>query len=205
MNRIVFTLSLVLVTNLLFGQTAFHFKAGINLSNARSDFGPKKPNTGHYKNEVNGYAGVSAELRVSPTLYFVPELAYIGMGYKYPDDGLLDNTRLDYVTLPLSLKYQANERFSVNAGAYLSYLLGSEGITKIPINNLYASEDSSADLDGGILLGSEYLFYQNYGLGIRYFYGLLDVDKDRDDDYKMFNRGVQFYLFYRLTNNKKRS
>lgn len=207
MDRIVCTLSLVLIANLLCGQSAFNFKAGINLSNAYTDFKPNftSQNTAHHKNRMNGYAGVSAAFRISQAFYFVPELAYIGMGYKNPEDAFysLTDKRLDYISLPLSLKYQANDRFSVSTGAYLSYLVGSEGFTKVPISNLYAAEESSTDLDGGILLGSEYLFYENWGLGVRYFYGLPDIDKDGDDNYKMFNRGLQFYIFYQLKNRKE--
>jgi hypothetical protein len=167
---------------------------GINLTNVSGISGSTS--------QLSWSFGASLHWRLSEEWHFCPEVFFKSPGGADGLQGLwkeqpsLDTIITDreewmstsYVSIPLIVKYRI-DRFYVFAGPQVGYLVaatdnisgsGPEGAT-------FTAEKSAFGRlnrwDAGIVGGAEIMLVPRYGinslrLGVRYYYGLVDVTKD---------------------------
>jgi|TARA_B110000014_G_scaffold262388_1_gene256248 cellobiose-specific phosphotransferase system component IIB len=117
------------------------------------------------------------EIPFSNKLYFQPEILYSSKGFKFDDEYQESNNRLNYIDLPLLLKFYITKNFNVVLGPQASFLLTA-----------VSSSDSSYDaditglnnLDFGLNLGLGIKFNTNMTLDLRYAPGLSNINKESD-------------------------
>ncbi len=130
-------------------------------------------------NKVGFFAGVCGSKNISENLNIQPEIQISFQGDEV--DGLT------YLNIPVVLEYFFTDQISAHAGLQAGILLGGEG-------NI---EDFLKTADLGIPLGGEYQINHQFGVGLRYIFGvtnILDVDTEVD----LFNRVFQIYATYNI-------
>lgn len=167
-------------TNVNAQEFKFGAKAGINFGtidgDGTADIGP-----------VTAFNfGLMSEISISDKFSFQPELLYSGIGYSLgnADD---DTVALNYLTVPLLGKYYVTERFSLEAGPQVGFLLSAkqEG-TDV--------KDNFKTLDFGASFGLAYKLDNGLNFGVRYTLGLSDVTESKN--FSNNTRAVQFSIGY---------
>lgn len=96
-----------------------------------------------------------------------PEILYSTHGVKY-DSG---NLQLDYITIPVMLKYYATNEFSFELGSQIGFLtLASSACEDV--------KDFIKSTDFGFNIGVGYDITTNIILGARYNFGVTRIQKD---------------------------
>lgn len=131
-----------------------------------------------------------------------PELLYNSMGAKVGSSTI----SLNYVSLPVFVRYNATEQLHFLAAPQLSYLLSGKGETTSPSGTTSTDVKdtiTSADLS---LSGGLGVDLKNFNIGLRYVLGLNNIAKNPsgsasgfDYEYKLRNRGWQIVAGYRLS------
>lgn len=154
------------------------------------------------KSQLSWSFGASLHWRLSDEWHFCPEVYFkspggadglTGLYTAQPsiDTVLSDReewTSTSYVAIPLIMKYRF-DRFYVFAGPQISYLVAAtDNISGTgPEGSAIVAEKSAFGRlnrwDAGFVGGAEILLVPRYGinslrLGVRYYYGLMDVTKD---------------------------
>lgn len=175
------TLSIIAV--LAFGFTnaqevKFGVKGGINLSTLTGDVENASSKVGF---QVGGFA----EIKLSDKFSVQPELLYSLQGVKFKDSEIgfattetTDN--LSYLNIPVMAKYYVAEKFSLEAGPQIGFLLSA----KSDFSGFDGDEDFSGDIDTkdfyksidfGVNFGAGYDFTENLSAGLRYNLGLSNI------------------------------
>jgi len=153
-----------------YSQNALYgVRVGFNASNL--DFEPEVP--GDISNRHrNGFAvGFFAELEIAESLSFAPEIQFSAEGAKE------ENVRIDYIQMPLFLKYEVSEGISLGLGPQL----GFKG---------HDYEDGLKNLGFSGLAGLEYKLSEEFFLDLRYSYGFTNVF-DAVTNIEAKNRNIQ--------------
>lgn len=158
MKKILLVLSFVLFSLHSFSQEALYgVRAGFNISNL--DFEPQVP-SGIENRHRNGFAiGFFAEYNLSGDLSFAPEIQFSAEGAKE------EFIRIDYIQMPLFLKYKVIESLALGIGPQVS-LKGHD------------YEDGQQNLAFSGLVGLEYNLSDNFFLDFRYSYGFTNIFDD---------------------------
>ena len=154
MKKIVLIAAFALFSIYGFSQNALYgVRAGYNISNL--DF---EPNTGSFENSHrNGFAiGFFAEFNVTEDLSFAPEIQFSAEGAKE------EVIRIDYIQMPLFLKYKVGENLSVGLGPQIS-LKGHD------------FQDGLQNFAFSGLAGVEYMISDEFFLDLRYSYGFTNI------------------------------
>jgi hypothetical protein len=135
-------------------------KAGASLSNLR---GADATNSEYL---LGFHAGVFANIGLTRTVAFQPELLYSQKGQTLPLVGGSDNAidRFHYVDVPLAFHINANGLF-FEAGPQVGFLVGAS--RKIG-NASYDTKKSYETADYGYLAGLGYQRKTGLGIGLRY-------------------------------------
>jgi len=110
-------------------------------------------------------------------------------------------TKLSYFNVPIMMKYRFPNNIYVEGGGMLGLMYGAKDEF---VNSVQEDEDLSYErnvknayhpLDGGLMIGAGYRLLGGDGmnLGIRYYYGLVDVHID-DSGPSQFNRAIYLTL-----------
>ena len=144
-------------------QARFGLKAGFSSLSARVSSGGNSASS-----STSGfYIGAFAEFYLSEQLDLQPELTYAN----YSENG----ESIDFLLVPILLKYDANEELSILAGPQIDYLLDSqaaEGTTRVGID---------------LGLGISYNISENVMIDARYTFGL----SNRIDDPEFENTDIK--------------
>lgn len=150
MKKTILTLFLVgsLFAN---AQVKYGVKAGY-VNSQLIDRYKDDPGSEFYGSKHSLYGGFLLEYRFQPAVAFQAELLYVGLGYNENADvsySSLDGSQASYkridklnvgqISLPLSIKYYANNAFNVSAGMNLGYNISGK--------NIYGKEDATKDYD----------------------------------------------------------
>ena len=111
-----------------------------------------------------------------------PELLYSGQGFriKYSDEVYVQ--KLNYLNLPILLKYYISERLSVETGPQMGVLISSN------------VSDYEKKIDFAIDFGLAYKMEMGLGFGIRYNFGLSYFDNFSNSDSPPFNKHRVFQI-----------
>lgn len=187
-------------------------KFGVNLgetySNVRTNdfnFGYDSVFYGKHKYDSNFLVGVSVEIPLNERFSFVGNINYERKTFKYdalirfsefddfdpigdPKEMSIEyKTRLEYLTIPLNLKYyiDTNKRFYVNGGPFLGLFLNSkyktDGVDEGNGNDNYKTIDFGANL--GVGTNFKINDKNSLNLEIRHNYGLIDINNVRNSEH----------------------
>lgn len=165
----------------------FGIKAGMNISSLNGD-------VENVKSKVGFSAGVFAQFPISSQFTFQPEVLYSGQGAKGKEDGFEATWSIDYIAVPLMFKYNLAEKFSLEAGPQIGFLMSS----KLKGDGESVDiKDEMKSTDFAINLGANYDIMPNLFIGARYSAGLTNIIKD-SDDFKVRNNVFSVSLGYKF-------
>lgn len=157
MKKIIFTVVLAFVFGFVNAQErqdmAFGAKAGLNLANITNADGSSTL--------LGFHVGFFAEFMLGDNFAVQPEVLYSAQGAEF-DDGDL---KLDYITIPVMLKYYVAAPFSLEIGPQVGFLVSAEELG-VDI------KDDVKSTDFGINFGAGYDITPNLIIGARYNLGL---------------------------------
>jgi len=198
-------------------EVSYGVKGGLNLSNLTGDVDDSKPLFG-------AHVGAFVEIKITDKFSVQPELLFSMQGakqeYTYFEsfEGFeLTETekttiKLGYLNLPIMAKFYATEKFSLEAGPQLGFLMSAKvdyeftyretfgGITEVETES--GSEDIKDDvksIDFGFGFGAAYKFTENLFIGARYTLGLSSIAKDFEgESADIKNNVLQVSLGYKF-------
>lgn len=162
-------------------KARFGIKGGLNFTNLYVD----EVDDTNILTSFN--AGVFAEFPITQGVAIVPELNFSRKGSEV-ENTILGETykskfKLSYLEIPVLLKLNIAENFSLHAGPYFAYLLDAKtdivNESGSNVNTIDYDTDDFDKTDFGLSAGLGFDF-DNFGIGARYNYGLSDIDKNGD-------------------------
>ncbi|HEV7333635.1 MAG TPA: porin family protein [Flavisolibacter sp.] len=195
MKKVCFFFFTFLSIQYCLGQSSFGVKGGLNINEAEDGLDLRK------KTRFAYHGGLFFQQKLGKKLFFQPELLYSSKGYRYTSIGFpIDGAkRMNYLSVPLLIGYQASSHLSFLFGPEFDYLLraghrGDGGVSKVTA--YYPRFDAGLDFGAAYKLSkklsAELLYY--YGFNTLYYsnrgvsYGYV---KGRN---KVFQAGVSYRL-----------
>jgi hypothetical protein len=187
-----------LFTGTLSAQLKFGAKAGLNISTQKvSVLGFSLVS----KAKVGPYVGIFAEYELNDEFILQPELAYSSLGSSFDFDGESSSTNLNYIVLPVILKYRISN-LSIGVGPQLGLLLSAnskyDGIIE-------EATDEFKSTDFSALLNADYEVNENIVIGLRYQIGLSNISPTTSNSVSFFgssataqNNSFQFSVGYKF-------
>ncbi|WP_409417117.1 porin family protein [Flavobacterium sp. PS2] len=184
----------------------FGIKGGANMSNLYSGEVDDK-------NAIYGFnVGVYAAFPIADNIFIQPEILYTTKGaeLEYNSDFVsgVGRFRLNYIEVPLLVKFKVTQNFNVHVGGYASYLVDGKVTNESSAGTAFDFEENiNADdfnrFDAGLSAGVG-VDFDPLSIGLRYNYGLTTVGKERSflgtnytfPDAK--NSNLSLYLAYKL-------
>jgi opacity protein-like surface antigen len=204
MKRIILTAAAVFAFGFANAQDAkFGVKGGLNLANFEGDTGlDMKSKTGFH---LGGFVAI----KLSDKFTLQPEVLYSTQGAKADNfeqdvNGTIYTAdvdfNLDYVNVPLMIKYYAAEKFNIEFGPQVGFLTAAK--VKATVDGNSAEEDVKdqfESVDFGVNLGAGYDFTEKLSAGLRYNLGLSNITKtEPGDDSKVKNAVFSVSLGYKF-------
>lgn len=152
--------------------------------------------------------GIYTNLQINKYVDAQMELKYIQKGSKSDENaqGVFYLSKLNYIELPIFLKYRFLGKFSANVGLAVGYLQKST-------ENKDQIGDEPADppfneVEFSGLAGIEYHIFKNFYFNARFNYSILPVRDHPGDQTYFLNRGqynntLTFAVYYQLANPNK--
>jgi len=186
----------IITTVVLFGYTNlnaqdinFGAKAGVNFATITGD------NVDSFDSRTAFHVGFVAEIVISETFSFQPELLYSAQGADWSEDFDGDTyegtTKIDYLNVPLMAKFYVGEGFSLEAGPQVGFLLSAKDVEDGEPD--FDLKDYVKGIDFGVNFGVGYKMEGGLNFGARYNLGLSDGN-DTDDDFTLKNSVIQAYV-----------
>lgn len=175
-------------------QINFGAKAGVNFATITGD------DVESFDGRTAFHVGVVAEIVISETFSFQPELLYSAQGADYSDDEFEGTFKLDYLNIPLMAKFYVGEGFSLEAGPQVGFLMSAKDEYDFT-GTAFKSEEEDIkefvkDIDFGINVGVDYKLEGGLNFGARYNLGLSDANDSGDDSFTLKNSVIQAYVGY---------
>ena len=178
----------------------FGIKGGVNMSNLYSDSDDIDD-----ENALWGFnAGLYAAFPIADNIFIQPELLYTTKGAELEYNTLgfegTSKFKLNYIELPLLVRFNLTENFNIHVGGYASYLVNAKvtGDGDVDFDQELDADDFER-FDAGLSAGVGVNF-NPISAGLRYNYGLAPIGKDVDGvtfpDAK--NSNLSLYLSYKL-------
>lgn len=209
---VVFTFGLTNAQDVSYGV-----KGGLNLSNLSGDIEDTKSLFG-------AHVGAFAEIKITDKFSVQPELLFSMQGakqeYTYFEsfEGFTitetekTTLKLGYLNLPIMAKYYVSDKFSLEAGPQIGFLLSAkvdfeytyretfDGVTEIESESGSVDiKDEVKSIDFGFGFGAAYNFTDKLSLGARYTLGLTSIAKDFEgESADIKNNVLQVSLGYKF-------
>ena len=205
MRKIILTVAAVCAFGFANAQEAkFGIKGGLNLATFSGDTDGLD-----LKSKAGVNIGGFVEVKLSDKVSLQPELLYSMQGTKIDqfelNDGnqtfLVDaNINMSYINVPIMLKYYAAEKFNLEVGPQVGFLLSAKTVAKANGNEAEEdTKDNFKSVDFGLNFGTGYDFTKNISAGFRYNLGLANIAKtEAGDDSKISNSVLSFSLAYKF-------
>jgi hypothetical protein len=159
-------------------------KIGGNLTNLAGD------GTEDISSTLNFQAGVFTEITLNKDFKIQPELLFSVYGFKENFEET-SKRRLNYIILPILVKWLASETFSLDAGPQVGLLVSAKSINDSETN----IKSSFYKRDFGINAGVSYVISNKISTSLRYYFGLTDITTEK---IKNQNRALQLALQYKI-------
>lgn len=140
-------------------------KGGVNISNFTNT---------DADNKVGFYIGGLAEIFLSEQMSIQPEILYSAQGAKQNMEGLNGKMNLDYLQIPIMVKYYVADGFNVHAGPQIGFVtkaeiefeIGESGKFREDVKDVVNSTDFGLGFGAGYELPSGLFFDARYNLGL---------------------------------------
>jgi hypothetical protein len=182
-------------------QTKFGVKAALNISNFSGD------DFDDLDSRTAAAFGVFAQISINDKLTFQPELLYSMQGAEssYSESGYEseDKIKVDYLQIPLLMKYYVIEGLSINAGPQIGFLLSAKDDWEYNYDE--GSEEGEEDIkdyfksmDFGLAFGLGYELQSGLGFDFRYNLGLSNIveEDEMGMDAEGKNSVIQFAVIF---------
>ncbi|MWB94674.1 outer membrane beta-barrel protein [Flavobacterium sp. GA093] len=201
MKKIIMTAAAVLAFAYTNAQEVkFGVKAGLNIANQTGDVVGTESLVGFH---VGGFA----EIKLTDKFSIQPELLYSAQGAKYDfsepefdsfEEGKL---KLAYLNIPVMAKFYVTEKFTVEAGPQIGFLLSAkDDYSGSFMGESYSENEDVKDgyksIDFGVNFGAGYDFTENLSVGLRYNLGLSNIVETEDaEEFDVDDVSVQNSVF----------
>jgi opacity protein-like surface antigen len=175
-------------------------KLGLNISSLRSDM--------DFDSKIGFNLGVFAEINLSDKLIFQPELLYSTQGasfeQSFDSNSFKVTNSVDYLNIPLILKYGVTDKLFLEFGPQLGFLLSGESKYEETFGGETTSEtedikEFTNSIDFGLNFGVSFDIAENIMIAARYNLGLSNIiDEEDSDDEKLQNSVFSLSLGYRF-------
>lgn len=205
MKKIIFLAAGVFLSVYGFAQTTFGIKAGPDFSSLSMKSDGSKTTS---KGLIGVEGGVYANLPVAPQLVVQPALLYTGKGGKYNlGEGYVQTQRLNYITLPIDLLYEAampngSGTWFFGAGPYLAYGLSGKVTDNSPtpsnINPFkdYGEGAALKRFDAGADVQIGYEMPSGFNMGLSADLGLMNLAASGNQQGTAHNTSFAILLGY---------
>ena len=191
---------------------SFGAKAGLNVATLTGDVEDAN-------SLIGAHAGVFAEFKISDKFSFQPELLFSMQGAKQEasstessggvtfTEDYESKIKLSYINIPLMAKFYVAEKFSLEAGPQIGFLMSAKEDYSYTLTGPGFNESGSAEedvkdslkgIDFGFNLGAAYDFTDNLFAGVRYNLGLSNISDIEGSDVELKNSVLQVSLGYRF-------
>lgn len=170
-------------------QTGFGIRGGANFFN----FGGEDVSENNYTNRAGFHAGVYASILGGGPITVEPGVFYSIKGTQN-DDALNSRAVLDYVDVPVLVRFKIGEGFNVFGGPQVSFLTKSKFEGDLGGSTYSFNTDTVKETDAGLVFGLGYNLPQGFNIQGSYDYGMTPIFKDSDAD--VYNRGFKVSLGY---------
>lgn len=198
MKKVLLFIPATFISVIACAQIQFGAKAGLNLANL--SVSPSSPLVS-YSNKAHINAGLLVLLPVKDNFKAQAELQFSGQGTNSKVSLVSTNYKLQYLTIPVLLKYLDESGLFAEIGPQLGFLLGAKATTG-SVTTDYKSLFKSADFSG--VLGVGYLSSYNVGIDLRYNLGLSKIGDGSFSGTSIKNKVFQASLFYIFGEGKKK-
>jgi len=177
----------------LYGQ--FGVRSGLNIASYRTEV----PGNfiSHSNPKTSAFIGFYSTFDVSEKVKIVPEFTFSRDGGEFWFRDGRTAINLDYVTVPVTIKYFLVDSWNIHAGPNIAYLVRGKRRNPdelIDIQNDYRNENY------GFHVGMEGN-YETFNIGARYYHGLSDISRINFSD--TLTRAIQVYLAYNFDIKKQ--
>lgn len=201
MNKFLITFLLVIFYSNLFSQT---FGGGVIAGLSASQLDGDR-SSGY--NKAGLTAGVYTNTALNKYIDAQLELRYVQKGSKSntKDNSLFYLSKLNYIELPLFLKYSFLDKFSANIGLTAGYLQKS---TENKDGGDLPADPEFNKFEFSGLAGVEYEFVNNLYFNVRFNYSIIPVRAHPGDqtyflDKGQYNNVLTFSVHYQIANTNK--
>ncbi len=160
-------------------QFRFGAKAGLNVANI------KGKDVEGYRAKAGLHLGGFANFALTQQLSVQGELLYSAQGARWDDDN--EKTTLNYLQVPVLVKYTIAKGFYAEAGPQLGFLLKAEDDNEGDVSDIkeyLEKTDISLAVGAGYHINSNIGAYARYNMGLKKFY---DEEKN-----SVFQVGVSY-------------
>jgi hypothetical protein len=181
MKKVLITMCLALVSAVSANAQEIDFgvQAGVNFAKLSGD------NVEDADGRTGINVGLTGEYMFNESIAIFAGALYSQQGLQSEDSGVESKLKLDYINVPVLLKYYVGESgFSIDAGPQIGFLVNSEfEVTGGPFSGTSDANAETIDLSAGGGLSYKFLegtTLEGLAIGARYMIGLSNVFKDND-------------------------
>jgi len=162
-------------------EAEFGVKGGFNMSNMYTENADDENIIYGFNVGVYGSFPITEHIAIQPELYFTTK----GSELEYNNEFVTGAAkfRLDYIQLPIMVKFNLTDNFNIHAGPYGAYLVGAKLKSENDQDIFEFEEDLDTDdfekFEFGVSLGIGFDF-DPVSIGLRYDYGLTTVGKEQN-------------------------
>jgi len=179
-------------------QCGYGVKAGINISNHKTTGEGENVNTNPL---VGFHIGGYGHYFILEPLAVQGELLFSQKGSKWDDPYFSGKDRVNYIDIPILVRYQFLEYLNVHTGPQLGILVGAKQISdegdKIDIKDYYKGTDFS------LVFGAEGNLPHNINIAIRYILGVSTINTEAEYWEGWKNSVWQISFIYRINQREK--
>jgi len=182
----------------------FGAKGGLNISNFVGDIEDSE-------SKIGFNIGVFAEIVLLDKLIFQPEILFSTQGAKnedsFDDENYISTIKVNYLNIPLMLKYAVSNKFSLEFGPQVGFLLSANANVEATMDGSTISVEESVkesfnNIDFGLNFGASFDLTEKIIIGARYNLGLSNVANDEEEieneDFKVSNTVFSFSVGYKF-------
>jgi opacity protein-like surface antigen len=167
-------------------QVSFGAKAGLNVATLTGDVEGAK-------SKVGFNIGAIAEISLSESFAFQPELVFSTQGAKFEEDGESATLKNNFLNVPLLAKYKTSSGFYAVTGPQIGFLMSAKAeVMDIEVD----AKDAYKKTDFSWAFGAGYMVTPNIGIDARYNLGL--SNNSEDEEGKIKNSVFQVGLVYKF-------
>lgn len=123
--------------------------------------------------------GGTAQFKLTDSFYFLGELMYNRKGGTQNIRIGTINTKLDYIDIPIQMRYYFLKNLSLDAGPQIGFLINNNSeITSLTRKGEVIDIGETNDIDFAVNIGFTFDFNSQYSIQSRFSYGVTEVFKN---------------------------